>query len=70
MISITPYKPEWKQEFHGIGTMLRKILGDLLSEGNPSRRITLVAHEERIDAEPVNPKESFHSRTHLHRQAF
>lgn len=29
MITITPYKPEWKQEFKRIGTMLRKILGDL-----------------------------------------
>jgi GrpB-like predicted nucleotidyltransferase (UPF0157 family) len=29
MITITPYKPEWKQEFQEIGTMLRKFLGDL-----------------------------------------
>jgi GrpB-like predicted nucleotidyltransferase (UPF0157 family) len=29
MITITPYKPEWKQEFQNIGTLLRKFLGDL-----------------------------------------
>jgi GrpB-like predicted nucleotidyltransferase (UPF0157 family) len=29
MITISPYNPEWKQEFQEIGMMLRKILGDL-----------------------------------------
>ncbi len=29
MITITLYKAKWKQEFQEIGTMLRKILGDL-----------------------------------------
>lgn len=29
MITISPYKREWIQEFQNIGTMLRKILGDL-----------------------------------------
>ena len=46
MITITPYKLEWKQEFIKIGTILRKFLGDLAIRIDHMGSTSLVAFDK------------------------